>query len=64
MSTTQPKKVKLTEDFLDLKAGVGFEVGTVLLRQSSGQYAPEGGKLGQPCVTMFSLIEDICEPVE
>ena len=55
-----PKRVRLTKDFQDTKVeDVHYPAGTILVRNSGGQYVPEGGKLGVPCVTMFSLIRDI-----
>lgn len=64
-STDRPLRVRLTEDYLDLAIGLGYPEGTILVRQSSGQYAPEGTTLGQGgCVAYLALIIDICEPIE
>jgi hypothetical protein len=63
--TIEPRRVRLLEDFLDTKAGVGFPKGTELIRlPGSSQYAPEGTQLGQDCATGFFLIKDICEILE
>lgn len=53
-----PDSVRLVDDFLDLYAGVGFPAGTVLLRTSSGQYAPEGSTLGDPCVWGYAAFDE------
>lgn len=63
---TEPSRVRLTDDFLDLQAGVGFPKGTILIRSphGTGQYMTEGTRLGQECVSSFSLIRGICETIE
>lgn len=65
-----PARVRLTEDYLDLPAGVAFAKGTVLVRSPHNreQWVPEGeGEkityLGKPCVSGFDRIRDISEPV-
>ncbi len=62
---TEPERVRLTEDYLDLIIGLGYPEGTILVRSPhSGQYMLEGTPLGTGgCVAMFSLIKDICEPI-
>lgn len=68
MTTPEPKKVRLTEDFLDLKVGMAYPAGTILHRLSAGeapsQYGLEGTRLGQECVTGFFLIRHVCEVLE
>lgn len=60
----EPKRVRLTKDFLDPPTGMGYPEGTILERSPhSGQYLVEGTKLGGECVACFSLIKDICEPI-
>lgn len=60
-----PERVRLTDDYFDLKTGVGFPVDTILVRSphGTGQYAPEGARLGEPCVPYFAAIKNICEPL-
>lgn len=60
----EPKRVRLTEDFLDFKTGMGYIAGTILIRTQSGQYAIEGTGLGSECVAGLFLIRDICEIIE
>jgi hypothetical protein len=63
----EPATVMLTEDcghqghLADL--GVFFAKGTVLHRQITGQYTPEGTALGRPCVSHYDAIRDISVPV-
>jgi hypothetical protein len=62
---SEPKRVQLTKDFLDLKAGIGFPKDTMLIRSAhSGQYITEGLPLGAPCVTGYFLIRDICKIID
>jgi len=64
MSTQpEPQRVRLTDDFLDFKTGMGYPAGTVLIRSPySGQYMLEGTGLGGECIAGFFLIHDICKP--
>jgi hypothetical protein len=65
MKAPEPKRVRLTEDYLDLKVGMAYPAGTVLIRSPhSGQYTLEETRLGQECVAGFFLIRDICEVIE
>lgn len=63
-TAAEPKRVRLTGDYLDLKVGMGYRAGTVLVRLQSSQYGPEGTGLGDECVAGFFLIRDICEILE
>lgn len=57
------RRVRLTDDYFDLKTGIGFPVDTILVRSPhSGQYQREGTPLGGECVSHFALIKDICKP--
>jgi len=61
----EPKRVRLVEDYLDLKVGMAYKSGTILVRSPwSGQYMIEGTRLGGECIAYFSLIRGICEVVE
>lgn len=60
----EPKRVRLTEDYLDLRVGIGYRAGTILIRTQSGQYAIEGTRLGGECVAGLFLIRNIYEILE
>lgn len=62
-STTEPKRVRLTEDFIDMRVGMAYPAGTELARTQSGQYAVDGTKLGGECVAGYFLIRGICEEI-
>ncbi len=65
MTQSEPARVRLTEDFVDLPIGMAYPAGTVLVRSTlSGQYMIEGTKLGQECVAGFFLIRDIAESID
>lgn len=60
----EPRRVRLTADFICLEVGLAYRKGTILIRSPhSSQYMLEGTKLGQVCVSSFSRIRDICESV-
>ena len=61
--TNEPKRIRLTEDFIDLKVGMAYPKGTVLIRSQhgTGQYMLEGTRLGQPCVAGLFLLKGIFE---
>lgn len=62
--TEEPAKVRLTEDYDHISdLGVFFSSGTILWRQSTGQYAPPKGLLGEPCVHSYDAIREISVPV-
>lgn len=64
----EPKRIRLTEDFLDLRVGMAYPEGTVLIRLSSGpapsQYGLPGTRLGQECVAGLFLLRGIYEEIE
>lgn len=59
----KPARIRLTQDFLDFKVGMGYPKGTELVRMPSGQYALEGTRLGQECVAGLFLLEGIYEEI-
>lgn len=61
----QPQRIRLTEDFIDLKVGMAYRKGTVLVRlNSGGQYGLEGTRLGQECVYSLTPLLGIYEVIE
>ena len=53
-----PYAIKLTQDYLDFETGIAYPAGTVLYRQSSGQYAVEGTGLGDECLYSLSALKE------
>jgi hypothetical protein len=63
-SQPRPSRVRLTQQYRDEPTGMFYLAGTILDRQSSGQYAIPGTPLGGECVASLSLIDGIYEEVE
>lgn len=55
----EPKRVRLTQDYLDLVVGLGYPAGTILIRGGleNRQYMPEGTPIGSRVVAGYDLIE-------
>lgn len=56
----EPRRIRLLEDYLDLKTGVAYPAGTILVRlPCSGQYGLEGTKLGEKCAGHWALVQQL-----
>jgi hypothetical protein len=65
---SEPKRIRLTEDFIDLRVGMAYPAGTELVRlggpKAASQYGLEGTGLGQECVAGLFLLKGLYEIVE